>query len=113
VVADGLSRQWEGHTPLKSDGSNWTVNPDTDETIGLTNDILATLEAGSHEQVTALKNCLQNEHLFIEVIDTITAQDTMGTVRQQKRARHRASQYILKNRKLWKLHGGTSARART
>jgi hypothetical protein len=82
VVTDGLSRQWEGHTPLESDGSNWTVNPDTDETIGLTNDILATLEVGSHEQVTALKNRLQNEHLFIEVIDAITAQDTTGTVRQ-------------------------------
>jgi RNase H-like domain found in reverse transcriptase len=82
VVADRLSQQWEGHTPLESDRSNWTVNPDTDETIGLTNDILATLEAGSHKQVTALKNRLQNEHLFIEVINAIMVQDSTGTVRQ-------------------------------
>jgi RNase H-like domain found in reverse transcriptase len=81
VVADGLSQQWEGQTPLESDGSNWTINPDTDKTIRITNDILATLDAGSHNQIAALKDGLQNEHLFVEVINAIIAQDSVKTVK--------------------------------
>jgi hypothetical protein len=58
VVADGLSRQWQGHTPLKGNRATWTVNPDTDDTVGLTNDILVTMDTNSHEQITALKQRL-------------------------------------------------------
>jgi hypothetical protein len=49
VVADGLSHQWKGQDPkeLKGDGSQWTVNSDRDEEVGLTNDILATFAEGT------------------------------------------------------------------
>jgi hypothetical protein len=84
VVVDRLSQQWKGHTPLESNRSNWTINPDTNKTIRLMNDILATLDTGSHDQITALKDHLQNEHLFIEVINAIIAQDSMKMVKAQK-----------------------------
>ena len=113
VVADGLSRRWEGQEPQEGEGDSWTVNPDRDETVGLTNDVLLTLDTGSNEQIKALRTRLKNEHLFIEVIDAITARDSAKTVRDRRRARHRASQYVLEEGKLWKLHGGTSTRART
>jgi transposase InsO family protein len=113
VVADGLSRQWEGQQPTGEDGSEWTVNPDRDDQVGLVNDILLTVEGGTQEQVEALRDRLQNEHLFVEVVDAIVGQDKAGTVRDRMRARHRASQYVLEEGKLWKLHGGTSTRART
>jgi transposase InsO family protein len=113
VVADGLSRQWEGRQPTGEDGSEWTVNPDRDEQVGLTNDILLTLQEANEEQVGTLRERLKEEHLFIEVIDAILGQDSAKTVRDRKRARHRASQYVLEEGKLWKLHGGTSTRART
>jgi RNase H-like domain found in reverse transcriptase len=113
IVANGLSRQWQGHAPLKGDGATWTVNPDTNNMVGLTNNILATMDTNSHEQITALKQHLRNEHLFIEVIDAITAQDSTKTVKERKHTCHRVSQYVIKSRRLWKLHGGTSTRART
>jgi transposase InsO family protein len=113
VVADGLSRQWEGQPAQGGDGSDWTVNPDRDEEIGLVNDILITLDAGTQEQTAALKTRLKNEHLFVEVVDAILGQHSAKTVRDRKRAQHRASQYVIEEGKLWKLQGGTSTRART
>jgi hypothetical protein len=79
--------------------------------IGLTNDILLTQEQEPKKEVKALKECLKEERLFIEVIDAITAQDSAKMVRDQCRACHRASQYILEGGRLWKLHGGMSTRA--
>jgi hypothetical protein len=113
VVADGLSRQWEGQPPAEDDGSDWTVNPDRDEQVGLINDVLLTLDKTDQDQVEALRERLKDEHLFVEVIDAIRNQDSAKTVRDWKCARHRASQYVLEGGKLWKLHGGKSTRTRT
>jgi hypothetical protein len=113
VIADGLSRQWEGQEPQEGDSNSWTVNPDRDKAVGLVNDVLLMLDTGSNKQIKALRMRLKNEHLFIEVIDAIMARDSMRTVQDRWQARHRASQYVLEEGKLWKLHGGTSMRART
>jgi RNase H-like domain found in reverse transcriptase len=86
IVADGLSRQWEGQPAVSEDGSTWTVNPDRDEQVGLTNDILLTLQGATGEQVATLRECLKDKHLFIEVIDAILGQDSAKTVRDRKRA---------------------------
>jgi hypothetical protein len=81
VVADGLSCRWEGQEPQEGEGNSWTVNPDRDETVGLTNDVLLTLNTESNEQIEALRVQLKNERLFIEVIDAITVWDSVKTVR--------------------------------
>ena len=55
VVVDGLSRWWEGQEPQEAEGDSWTVNPDRDKMVGLTNDVLLTLNTGSNEQIEALR----------------------------------------------------------
>jgi hypothetical protein len=52
-----------------------------------------------------------NEPVFCEVVKAILQIDKGTEVRDQKRTRHRASQYLIKDRKLWKLQGGTAVRA--
>jgi hypothetical protein len=84
VIADRLSHQWEGQEPQEGDGNSWTMNPDRDEVVGLVNNILLMLDTGSNEQIEALRTQLKNEHLFIEVINTITAQDSMRTVQDRQ-----------------------------
>jgi hypothetical protein len=113
VVADGLSCQWEDQPDQEEDGCEWTVNPDRDKTVGLMNNILLTQDQELKKQVQALKEHLKAKHLFIEVIDVITVQDSAKTVQDRCQAHHRASQYVLEEGRLWKLHGGTSMRART
>jgi hypothetical protein len=113
VIADSISHQWECQEPSEGDSSEWMVNPDADEILGLQNNIFTTLDAGTQGQIDSLQNRFKKEHLFIEVVDTLVAQDSAKMVRDQRCARHRASQYILEDSKLWKLHGGTRARART
>jgi uncharacterized protein YacL (UPF0231 family) len=113
MVADSLSHQWEDQPEQEEDGHEWTINLDRDETVGLTNDILLTQDQELKKQIQALKEHLKAKHLFIEVIDAITAQDSTRTVWDWCWACHRPSQYILEGGKLWKLHGGTSTRART
>jgi hypothetical protein len=68
IVADGLNCWWEGQGPQEGNGDSGTVNPDRDKVVGLVNNILLTHNLGS------------NEHLFVEVIDAITAQDSTRTV---------------------------------
>jgi hypothetical protein len=58
-----------------------------------------------------LKDRLKEERLFVEVIGAILGQDSAKMVQDRKHIRHRASQYILEDGKLWKLHGGTDTRA--
>ena len=113
MVADSISHQWEGQEPSEGDGSEWTVNPDADEILGLQNNIFITLDTGTQGQIDSLRNRFKKKHLFIEVVNALVAQDSVKTVKDQRHARHRASQYILEDSKLWKLHGGTSTRART
>jgi hypothetical protein len=54
MVADGISHQWEGQEPSKGDGSEWTVNPDADEILGLQNNIFTTLDTGTQGQIDSL-----------------------------------------------------------
>jgi len=113
VVADGLSRQWDHteRTITQDDGSEWSVNPDPEAITGLVNDIF-TLDKLDHTY-QILRERFTNEPLYLEVIDAILNVDTKTSVRDRNRARHRASQYMIDNGKLWRLHGGTSIQPRS
>jgi len=113
VVTDGLSRQWDHteHTITQEDGSEWSVNHDPEAITGLVNDIF-TLDKLDHTY-QILRERFTNEPLYLEVIDAILNIDTKTSVRDCNRARHRASQYMIDNGKLWCLHGGTSVRPRS
>lgn len=110
VVADGLSRQWDNTERNDQDDTQWSVNPDPEATSGLVNDIF-TLDKLPQEQ-QKLRERFQNEPLFLEVIDAILNTDANTPIRDRSRARHRATQYLIKDDKLWRVHGGTSIRPR-
>lgn len=50
------------------------------------------------------------ESVFLEVIDAIHNLDQNKNVREKRRARHRASQYIIEDERLWRLRGGAETR---
>lgn len=109
-IADGLSRQYEGlpHTP--GDGSDWTVNPDWEAKEGIINDMFHV--SLRETQQADLRHCLRDEPLYIQVIDALEDLDHAQALPDRMRARHRASQYMIKDGKLWFIAGGTKIRAR-
>ena len=109
-IADGVSRQYEGTPKGFGDGSEWTVSPDIDDTIGVVQDLFqveVSLEAAT------LRERFASEPLFLEVINALLELDHGTKLQERKRARHRASQYTIENGRLWYIGGGTRIRART
>ena len=111
VVADGLSRANEGLPNEDGDGSQWTVSEDWETAVGLTHDIFYTTDPTAPE-VVQLRERFKDEPIFLEVIDALLNLDHGKDVRLRKRARHRASEYLMENNRLWKLAGGHHTRAR-
>ena len=89
TVVDGLSRKWEGTTRAEGDGSEWTVNPEPEETLGVINDIytIYVIEKAQtqHEQ---LQMRFEKEPIFKEVIDAILNLDMNVPIRDRMRAQH-------------------------
>ena len=112
VVADGLSRANEGRPQEEGDGSQWTMSEDWEATTGLTHDIFLTTD-GTLPEVSQLRERFQNEPIFLEVVEAILELDQGKDIKLRKRARHRASEYLIDGGKLWKLAGGHHNRART
>ena len=111
VVADGLSRANEGLPNEDGDGSEWTVSEDWESTTGLTHDIFYTTDPSTPE-VTQLRERFKDESIFLEVIDALLDLDQGKSARVRKRARHRASEYLIEENRLWKVAGGHHPRAR-
>lgn len=112
VVADGLSRANEGTDNEEGDGSEWTVSEDWETNMGLTHDVFHTADASAPE-VALLRDRFKDEPIFAEVIDAMLELDQGVSLRQKKRARHRASEYMIEEGKLWRVAGGHSTRARS
>ena len=112
VVADGLSRANEGTENEEKDGSEWTVSEDWETNMGLTHDIFNTTEVTT-QGVAELRERFKDEPIFSEVIDAILELDQGTSLRQKKRARHRASEYMIEDGKLWRIAGGHSTRAKS
>ena len=110
VVADGLSRAHEG-TNNEGDGSEWTVSEDWESRVGLVHDIFQVTRDTTPEMAT-LRERFKDELIFAEVIDAILDMDQGSSLRQRKLARHRASEYMIEDGKLWRVAGGHSTRAR-
>jgi hypothetical protein len=112
VVADGLSRADEGSDNEEGDGSDWTVSEDWEANVGLTHDIFQ-LSNDETTEIANLRERFKDEPIFAEVIDAILGMDQHTGLRQKKRARHRASEYMIENGKLWRVAGGHGTRARS
>ena len=112
VVADGLSRANEGAEHEEGDGSEWTVSEDWEANTGLTHDIFHTSTTETPE-IAKLRERFKDEPIFAEVIDAILGLDQDTNLRAKKHARHRASEYMIEDGKLWRIAGGHHTRARS
>ena len=112
MVADGLSRASEGTSNNEKDGSEWTISEDWEANVGLMHDIFYSTEATTPE-TAKLRERFKGEPIFAEVIDAILEIDHNTNLRQKKRARHRASEYMIEDGKLWQIAGGHSTRAKS
>ena len=114
VIADGLSRQWEGQPRNNGlqDDSEWTVSEDWESNTGLINDMLL-ISPVDERIANELCKRFANESVFLEVVESILQIDSAKLLRDRKRARHRASQFLIEDGRLWRLRGGTSVRARS
>lgn len=112
VVADGLSRANEGSPYEEGDGSQWTVSEDWEATTGLTHDIFLITNPASPD-ATNLRERFKNEPIFLEVVEALFELDQGKDVKLRKRARHRASEYLIDGGRLWRVAGGHHNRART
>jgi RNase H-like domain found in reverse transcriptase len=112
VVADGLSRANEGTEHDDADGSSWTVSEDWETNTGLTHDLFQLTDASAPE-ISSLRERFKNEPIFTEVIDAILELDQGTSLRLRKWARHRASEYMIEDGRLWRVAGGHSTRARS
>ena len=95
----------------KEDGSEWTVSEDWEGTTGLTHDIFHTTDACT-PAMTTLHEWFKDEPIFAEVINAILELDQGNSLKRRKRARHRASEYMIAEEKLWRVAGGHQAGAR-
>ena len=112
VVADGLSRANEGLPNEEDDGSQWTVSEDWESTLGLTHDIFQVTDPNLSE-VSQLQKHFENEPIFLEVVEALLELDQGKALKLRKRARHRASEYLIDKGKLWRVASGHHNRART
>ena len=66
VIADGISRKWEGLPSQRGDGSEWTVCKDWEVAAGLVNDVL---NVAPDSGMQALKERFKDKPVFKEVPD--------------------------------------------
>jgi hypothetical protein len=113
IIANGLSRQWEGQPRdiRLLDGSNWTISEDWEANSRLVNDILFNNSAIEPQLTTKLQEWFINKPVFREVVESIAQLGLTGSLRDWKHARHRASQYMIEEGKLWHLWGRTAVQA--
>jgi hypothetical protein len=92
---------------MHGNGSEWTVNPDWEAATGLVHDLF---QISLNESSTALCEHFKGEPVFLEVIDAILELDRNRSLCDRKRAQHWASQFMIKDGKLWCIGGGPATR---
>jgi RNase H-like domain found in reverse transcriptase len=107
-IADGLSRQYENTTKLKSDGSKWDVDLDWESRAGL---VYRINYVSVSPATQSLRDCFSDTPIFRDVIDTLEGIQSEAGLQERKRARHRAARYMIDEGKLWFVGGGTHMHA--
>ncbi|GAW08290.1 Retrovirus-related Pol polyprotein from transposon opus Includes: ame: Full=Protease [Lentinula edodes] len=101
MVADGLSRMWEGQDRVMGDRSEWTVSEDWEAVTGLINDVFGvTIAKGmmGSEAVTDCKTLAEHfaeEPVFREVIDALRVLESPKDNKAKQRAKHKAACYMV------------------
>ena len=79
-------------------------------TTGLTHDIFH-ISSPTAPEVLQLQDRFKDEPIFLEVVEAILKLDQGNSIRVRKQARHRASEYMIEDGKLWRVGGGHRNRA--
>ena len=88
------------------------MSEDWEATAGLTHNLFHVANAGS-EEMSTLRDHFQDVPMLLEVIDALLELDQGTSLQKRKQARHRASEYMIDEGKLWRIAGGHCTRART
>ena len=78
VVADGMSRTWEGLSREVGDGSEWSVSEDWESVHGLHHDIFSV--TSQETDFSDLRQRFADEPLFLEVVEALQGVQTSGTL---------------------------------
>ncbi|KAJ6462998.1 hypothetical protein C8R45DRAFT_773106, partial [Mycena sanguinolenta] len=106
-----LSRQYVGKEIRAGDGHEWTVSENWEARTGLSHDIFAVSETVTSPEHDAMRERFKNERIFLEVVEALLELDHGKSLRERKRACHRASGYMIADGKLWRVPGGKSVRS--
>lgn len=87
----------------------WTVCEDWEAMTGLTHDIFQMATMGN---TTELHCWFAKEPIFLEVIESLLELDQRCGMRERRRAKHQALEYMIKDSKLWCIGYGRRAWAR-
>ncbi|KAG2737726.1 hypothetical protein P692DRAFT_201732711, partial [Suillus brevipes Sb2] len=96
---------------IPGDGSEWTINEDWEARTGLVNDIMHISEVDSATE--ALQICFTKELIFLEVVEAIYDLNHNKDLGKRRRAKHRASEYLVDEGKLWRLRNSNTLRAKS
>jgi hypothetical protein len=107
-IADGISRQYENTPKTGDDGSGWDVDSDWESGAGLVYGMNYVSVPSSTQN---LRDRFTKTPLFRDVIDALEGIQSGIGLRERKRARHRATRYMIEDGKLWFVGGGTRTRA--
>lgn len=118
VVADGLSRMWEGQERVHGDGSEWSVSEDWEAVTGLVNNVFGVdaakeiLGESAGTDWQGLMKRFKEEPVFLEAIEALRILETPGDDKSKGRAQHKAGMYMIDDNKLWKVGGNKGIRER-
>jgi RNase H-like domain found in reverse transcriptase len=107
-IADGISRQYENTPKSGGDSSEWEVNFNWESGAGLVYGINSILISPTTQ---TLRSRFQSTPLFRDIIDALEDIQSGIGLRERKRARHHAAQYMIDKGRLWFVGGGTCTRA--
>ena len=108
-AADGISRQFTSLPKVTGDGHEWTVGEDWYSDTGLSNDMFQITTTAEHDK---LRTRFAAEPMFLSILDALLELDHGKSSRDQRRARHRAKDFMIEGGKLWRVADGRTSRAR-
>lgn len=109
----GWMCQYTDAERVPGDGHEWSVSPDAPDRSGWATAAAQVFTVAAVDEVSEqLRERFAKEPIFLQVIDALWNLDFGKTVREKRRARHRALGYMIEEGKLWRIGDGKTTRAR-
>lgn len=111
-VADGLSRKFVNLPVVNGDGHEWTVSEDWEARTGVVNDIFQVNDVSPVPASLEMLERFSEEKVFRDIVGSLLELDQGRSLRDRKRARHKAKGYMIEGGKLWRIGDRKSIRSR-